>query len=86
MDEYLLLTVNPYPPGGTPAQPAPDPEPAPAKPAPPSFRYRQRYGVVYCEDCGYAVPFCKGHGRPVEGARDGAESDLNRRVRECKGR
>lgn len=43
-----------------------------------------RYGVSYCRVCGLAVIYCKGHAPADPPAKDGAESDLSRRIREAR--
>ena len=43
-----------------------------------------RYGVAYCAICGFAIQFCNGHGPTAPPAKDGAESDLERRIKACQ--
>lgn len=69
-----MMTPNPYPFVNVPVAPV-----APAQ------RYRMRYGVLECVTCGLAKDYCKGHQMADMPASDGAESDLVRRVRECRG-
>lgn len=56
-----------------------------APPLPAPTRFRIRYGVVYCEVCGLSSLYCKGHAPAAPAPGDGAESDLNRRIRALKG-
>lgn len=51
---------------------------------PPPTRFVLRYGVVYCDVCGLATPYCKGHAPVAPPAQDGDASDLTRRIREAR--
>lgn len=61
--------MMPYPPGGTPAQPAPAP------------RFVKRGFYMCCVTCGLAEGYCPGHA-PAD--QDGAESNLNKRIAEAR--
>jgi hypothetical protein len=45
-----------------------------------------RYGITYCSLCGLALPYCPGHAPAAPPAKDGAESGLARRIKDCQGR
>lgn len=45
-----------------------------------------RYGITYCVECGYAIAYCAGHAIAAPPAKDGAETSLEQRARECKGK
>lgn len=47
-------------------------------------RFIMRYGVVFCLECGLAAAYCKGHAAPDPPAKDGAESNLAKRIAEAK--
>lgn len=64
--------MMPYPPGGTPAQPAPAP------------RFVKRGFYMCCVTCGLAEGYCPGHREADQGANDGASSDLSRRIAEAR--
>lgn len=52
---------------------------------PPPSRFKIRYGVVYCEVCGMAVPYCPGHAEKDVPSADHAASDsLAKRIAEVK--
>jgi hypothetical protein len=57
-------------------------------PATAPHAYAWRYGVKFCTTCGLAAVYCKAdaHAAPEVAANDGAHSDLNRRIADCKGR
>lgn len=68
-------------PGSTPARDAP------ALPTPPPSRFVKKGFYMCCADCGMAVEFCgcaKTPPPPTQG--DGESSDLNRRIKDWKGR
>jgi hypothetical protein len=81
----LSLVQPPYPPGGTPAQPAPVvPPPSVAKvPA----HIVTRYGVTFCTRCNFEVRYCgcKPSPSPSPAQGDGTESSLGRRIRDMQG-
>lgn len=75
----MPLIPPPYPPGGTPARPAPV---APAR------RFVKRGFYVCCCDCGMAVEFCACDRRlaPEQNqAEAAAGASLARRVADCQG-
>lgn len=63
----------------------------PAAPAPvaprvaPKANVVTRYGIDYCVICGYAIQYCPGHSAPNPPAKDSAESDLVKRIRDARG-
>jgi hypothetical protein len=56
----------------------------------PAQRFRLKYGVMECVECGYAKDFCtcaKQIKAAVTTAQDGAAADsIERRIKECMGR
>lgn len=60
-------------------------QPPPARVRPPIVT---RYGVDFCSVCSLMVEYCRcGLAAPDDPSKDArAESDLNRRIREAKGR
>ena len=69
-----LLNAPQYPPGGTPAR-------DPVAPAPQRF---VKFGdSMVCQTCTLDARYCKGHAPADSPAKDGAGSDLARRIREC---
>lgn len=76
-DPFPMIPATPvYPPGGTPAQPAP------------AGRFVKRGAYMICVVCDMPIAYCKGHAAPdATTAQDGgAAASLERRVRECQGR
>ncbi len=49
-------------------------------------RFRKQGYFMVCEICNLTIEYCKGHSLPEFGAGDGAESDLNKRIREARQR
>jgi len=43
-----------------------------------------RYGTTYCTECGLAIAYCPGHAPASAPAKDGAESGLAQRVKDCQ--
>lgn len=55
----------------------------------PAQRYRLKYGVMECVQCGYAKEFCACARQPAlaqPSADASAEQNLEQRARECKGK
>jgi hypothetical protein len=53
---------------------------------PPNAQTVTRYGITYCVECGLAIAYCPGHTPASTPAKDGAESGLAKRIRDCQGR
>lgn len=49
-------------------------------------RIAERYGTVFCRDCGFAAAYCTCAPTVAGASPDGAESDLARRIREARQR
>ena len=58
--------------------------PTPASPS----RFVKRGFFMCCTTCGLTIDYCRGHAlsSAERGAQDGAESSLEKRARECKGK
>lgn len=77
-----------YPIGGTPAQPAPAlPQAYPVPVAqPPVQRFIKWGDSMVCTVCQLDIRYCRGHAPPPPPpGSDGAEPNLERRIREVKG-
>lgn len=64
--------------GSTPAR---DETPLPPLPS----RFVKRGFYMCCVKCGLTVDYCKGHPPPDAQSKDGADSSLVARIRECLG-
>ena len=57
---------------------------APGAPAP-SGRFVKFGDAMICTTCKLDARYCRGHTPPPAPAKDGAESDLARRIKDCQG-
>jgi len=69
----------------TPSSPTPAVVPTPAPVAKIPARLKERYGVTYCQACGFAIDYCCCAERSADqSSADGDESGLVTRIRQAR--